>query len=124
MIDSGKKITSFILGVLTLAIGLFPLLAKFNVITFNIPGLDLFFSIAFWIFAAGGIFLLIDAHLEDHTLKVPTTIVAIILIVIGLIEILNSFGVVPFTIPFANEMFFYVLFIIEGLFLIIAAFAV
>lgn len=124
MIDSGKKITSFVVGVLILALGIIPLLNKFNVLAFQIPMMELMIKIAFWVFAAGGVFILIDAHLEDHAMKIPSTIIGILLIAVGLIEILFSFGTIGFHIPFLSDMIFYVLFVIEGLFLVIGGFAV
>jgi len=124
MIDSGKKITSFILGVIFLAVGVVPLLNDFGVIGFNLPLLSFAFSFAFWLFTIGGIFILVDAHLEDHTLKVPSTIIGILLMAIGVIGILSGFGIVPFAIPFMTPLVLEIMFTIEGLFLVIAAFAV
>ena len=124
MIDSGKKITSFVLGVVILAIGILPLLENFGMISFTVPFIGFATKIAFWIFAAGGLFILVDAHLEGHSLKMPSTILGILLLAVGLIEILYSFEVIGFHIPFLNEMIFYILFALEGLFLVIAAFAI
>jgi len=126
MIDSGKKISSFILGVIILALGLIPILEGFGVIGFKLPmaGLFMALKVASAIFAVGGVFILVDAHLEDHTLKVPSTIIGIILMGLGVFGLLSAFGVIPFGIPFMSAMVVNSLYTIEGLFLVIAAFAV
>ena len=94
-----------------------------GVISFNVPKLELILSIAFWIFAAGGVFILIDVLLEDHSMKHVSTAIGLALLVLGLVAILNNFGVISIPVPAINNMVFYALFVVEGLFLMIGAFA-
>jgi hypothetical protein len=123
MIDSGKKVTSFVLGIIIAAIGLFPLLNKFGIIGFAIPGLNLVLSFAFYLMIIGAVLMLVDAHLEDHALKVPSTIVGIVMLAVAAVEVIAGFGIIAFHIPMIAVALPYLL-VLEGAFLIIGAFAV
>lgn len=123
--DDPKNWSALLIGIILMALGLIPLLNKWGVIGFNLPGflLGIFSNIALYILAAGGLYLLIDSFMEDDTTRVISIGVALAIIAIGLIPLLNSFGVIGFTIPFLSPTLYQILFVLEGLFLFIAAFA-
>lgn len=116
---------SLILGVILIALGLIPLLNTWGIIGFALPGgiLGLILGIAPWIIAIVGVFLLVEGFLEDDAMRMITIIVALTIIGAGLIPILHSFGILGFTIPFLTPMILKIIFVVEGLFLAIAAFA-
>ncbi len=119
-----RKFVSFILGVIFLIIGLIPLLNKFNIIAFSLPPIG---NLILWILAViGGIWLIIDGISEDRSFSFGighiTIIVGLILLTIGLIPLLNSFGIIGFTLPSFLDMFNDFLFTIGGLLLIIGTF--
>ncbi len=123
--DDPKNWVAVIIGLLLLALGLIPLLNNFGVIGFGLPGFlnGIVSKIGLWIVAAGGLFLLIDSFLEDHSMRMISIVVALLILAVGIIPLLNSFGIIGFTIPFLSVNVYNIIFVIEGLFLLIAAFA-
>ncbi len=120
-----KNWISFFVGAFVLALGLIPILNILNVIKFDIPSnlIGIIISVAHWLIALGGFYLLYDAFLDWHEeLGKIAFWVALVMIAIGIIPILHSFNVLGFTIPFLSEIVFYVLFMIEGVFLIVVGF--
>ncbi|MBD3209110.1 hypothetical protein GF367_01670 [Candidatus Woesearchaeota archaeon] len=122
--DEPKGKISLLVGILITALGIIPLLNRVGVLGFNLPEfiLKLVPAVAIWIIPAAGFFLFIDAFDEDDTIRTVTIIVAFLLIVLGIIQILNQFGVIGFGLPL-TDMVYYIAFVVEGLFLIIATFA-
>ncbi len=119
-----RKIVSFILGIIFLILGLFPLLNKFNVISFAIPNIG---GLVLWILAViGGLWLIFDGLKEDQSFSFGighiTIIVGLILLAFGLIPLLYSFGIIPFTLPSFLNLVSEVIYAIAGIFLIIGAF--
>ncbi|MBT3406925.1 hypothetical protein HN419_07255 [Candidatus Woesearchaeota archaeon] len=124
--EAERSIPSLIVGIILLALGGIPLLANLGVIPNFLPGAltGIIGSIALYLIAAGGLYMIIDAFLEglDEPNGVVTLIVGLIIVAVGIINILNKFGILGFSVPFMNEMVYNILFVVEGLFLGIGAF--
>jgi len=125
-LDQPKGWISLILGLILVVLGVLPLLARFkilgaNPIQFitNILGMN----IAQYIVAIAGLVLIINAFMEADTLRIVSLIVGVIILAAGVIPVLNGAGVIPFNIPFLSDLVYQILFIVEGIFLVIAAFA-
>ena len=120
--DDPKNWSALIVGLLLMALGIIPLLNKLKVIGFGSFLNSLVPTIATFILAAGGIYLLIDSFMEDDHMRMMSIIVAIVIIAVGIIQMLHGFNIIGFEIPFVNDVVYYILFVIEGLFLFLAAF--
>ena len=122
--DEPKNYIACIVGLVLVAIGLIPLLNKMGMISWGIPTTidGLIMGFALYIITIAAVYLLIDSFMEDHGMRMISLVVAIVIAIMGLIPILNSFGLIGFTIPFLGPMLFYVIFLVEGVFLLIAAF--
>ncbi|MBN1275459.1 hypothetical protein JXA12_04175 [Candidatus Woesearchaeota archaeon] len=124
--DEPKGKISIIVGLIVLALAAIPLLNGWGVIGFNLPDfiVSLIPAVAIWALPALALFLFIDAVDEDDAIKTLTIILGIVFLIAGVIQILNSFGVLGFGIPFLGRpVVAEILLGIEGLFLIIATFA-
>ena len=123
-LDEGKGWLALIIGLVALALGLIPLLADFGVIGWNLPQflLDIMTTFMLYFIIIIAIVLFIDSIWEDDMLRIVSMVVAVLIVVAGLIPILNSFGVIGFTIPL-SQVFVSVLLMIEGIFLGIASVA-
>lgn len=112
---------SLILGLVSVALGLVPLLHMFGLIGFNLP-----FTIAGIILAVllivGGIFLLFDSVHQMH-LQGISIILGIIFIIMGGLPLLFNFGVISFDISgfLATELVKDILLMVSGVFLIFGA---
>jgi hypothetical protein len=126
--DEGKSWIAIIVGFFFLALGGIPLMNKLGWLGFNFPefvlkNLDV---IAVWAIAGGALILFFDAALWEgfsDAIQAITIIVAIIFLGAGVVQILSHFGVIGFSIPFLKGVVTQALLIVEGLFLVIAAFA-
>ena len=58
--------------------------------------------------------------MEDDTIKTVTLIVAALVVIAGVLSALYQFGAIGFSIPFLTYTVFNVIFVIEGILLIIA----
>ena len=69
--DDPKNWSALIIGFLLMALGILPLLQKFKVITWAgfLTGSWLM-TVAPYLLAAGGVYLLIDSFMEDDTMKI------------------------------------------------------
>jgi len=56
-------------------------------------------------------------------MRLISIIVAAVVLVLGLIPLLFNLGIIGFGLGFITVNWYYILFVIEGLFLVIAAFA-
>lgn len=115
---------SFFVGLLILAYGIVPVLNKFGVIGFNWPGAlgGLPFSIAMWIIAVAGAYVLMDGFIEppQHSLHWMLILAGIVLFVAGLIPILHAFKVIGLSLSFLdNLLVYYIIISLEGLLLVI-----
>ncbi|MFC1741822.1 hypothetical protein ACFL3V_04775 [Nanoarchaeota archaeon] len=124
-----KDIISFIVGALIFALGLLPLLSKFNIGPkwFNVWSF-LPITIVSWVIAVGALYLVIDSVIEitnSASIGFISIIIAFVCLAIGVLPILASFGIGPsfFSLSFlgpVSKFIYDVVFIIEGLFLMIA----
>jgi uncharacterized protein (DUF697 family) len=71
-----------------------------------------------WIVLIGSIFLVIDAITELGAKRLRSILAALIGVVLGLVPVLHSFNVIPFTIPVFGEIIYALAMIILGGFLI------
>lgn len=123
--DEPKSWIALIVGIIAAALGAIPLLSTWNIIGFTLPEfvLKLLDTIAIWVIAGIALLMFIDAIWEDDGIKTITIILALIFLAAGVIQILSNFGVIGFGIGFLKGMVAQILLVIEGFFLIIAAFA-
>jgi asparagine N-glycosylation enzyme membrane subunit Stt3 len=128
----GKDILSFVVGLVLFILGVLPLLGKFgigpewfNVWTF-LP-----IAIVFWVIALGALYLVINSVIEitnSASVGVLSIIIAFVCLVVGMLPIIHGFGLGPdfFALSFLGavaEYLYNVIFIIEGVFLMIAMIA-
>ena len=115
-----RKPISLLVGLLFVALGLIPLLFSFGVIGFDLP-----ISIAgiiLWVLSVvGGVILLWDAIGENmqimgigQQLRMASIAGGLLLLAVGLIPILNQFGVIGFSIPEFADIIKNVLFVVFG----------
>ncbi|MBI2664327.1 hypothetical protein HYX10_03225 [Candidatus Woesearchaeota archaeon] len=121
-----RQPVSGILGLIFLALGLIPLLHSLGVIDFTIPLVPT--GLILWVLAAiGGLVLLWDALSEnmptgiESQLKMASLIGGLLLLAIGVIPILNNFGVIGLTIPNIGETIINGLFVLVGVLLLYGA---
>ncbi len=113
---------SFFVGLLIFLLGLFPLIGKTAWLG---PLNSVVGQILVYILAFGGLFIIVDSFFEftfHSGLGITTLLVGLVVFGLGLIVILNGMGVVSFTIPFLSEIVYYILFMLEGLFLMLGCF--
>jgi hypothetical protein len=122
MLDEPKYWLSLIVGIVTTALGGIPLLNTWGLIKFTLP-FALPMNILLWLVAAVGAYLLIDTFLsEDDMMMWTSAIVSFIILAVAIVQILSSFGIIGFSIPFISLTLLKVLFVVEGIGLIIASF--
>jgi len=123
-----KDFISGIVGILLTFMGLFPLLSSFGIgpewFALHFLPVQLFA----YIVAGAGFFLAADSIreiLNNNHIGIWSFGVAVIVLIIGLFPLLNSFGIGPewFLFPWITQQIYYIIFIVEGVFLFIAAFA-
>lgn len=115
-----RKPISLFLGVVFLAFGLIPLLNQFGVIGFSIPQLPKI--ILYVLSVVGAVILLWDAIGEgmsmgmgiSQMLRPATFVMAVVLLAIGLIPLLNSFGVIGFNLPEFAAIVLNILYVVTG----------
>jgi hypothetical protein len=124
-----KDIISFIVGLLLFALGLLPLLAGFGI---GPAWFDLFkflpVTVFSWIIAVGALYLVVDSVIEitnSSAIGFVSIIIAFICLAIGVLPILASFGIGPafFSLSFlgaVGKYLYNIIFILEGVFLMIA----
>lgn len=127
MWEGGRSLLSLVIGILLAGFGLIPLLNKWGVIGFNIAFLDSITGmIIFYILAAAGLFLIIDGFMEGGFTEpwgMISIVVGFLVLVLGVIPLLNNFGVIGFSIPFLTITVYRIIFAIEGVIAIIGAWA-
>ena len=109
-------------GAVILLLGLLPMLGRFEFLN-NLP-----VSLLTWIVAGAGLYLAVNSIIEITNSNIVgwwSFGVAIAVLLIGLFPLLNSFGIGPewFQFNWLNRKAYNVIFIIEGVFLMIATFA-
>jgi len=113
---------SGIAGAVILLLGLFPLMGKFDFLN-NLPVILLI-----WIISGAGFYLMINSIIEITNSNIIGWVsfgVAIGALVIGIFPLLHGFGIGPSWFEFAwiGRTVYNLIFIIEGIFLMIATFA-
>ena len=117
---------SGLLGVIFLILGVIPLLNTFGILGFTIPITPV--GLILWILATiGGLVLVWDALTEkmptgiESQLRMASLLGALILLAIGVIPILNSFGVIGFSLPELADILKNILFTVVGVLLLYGA---
>jgi len=124
---SGRDWISFFVGLVLFLVGFIPLLKQFKVLGFGLPIFlnSLMAQIFFWIIAIAGVYIIIDGLIEPagHSLHIFLMILGFLFIIVGLIPILNKFGVISLNLSFlANLVVYNSIITIEGLMLMTAGF--
>ena len=113
---------SGLIGAVIFLLGLLPLLGKFEFLN-NLP-----VSLLTWIVAGAGLYLAVNSIIEITNSNIVgwwSFGVAIAVLVIGLLPLLHGFGIGPswFEFNWLNRTAYNIIFIVEGVFLMIATFA-
>lgn len=114
--------TSFFVGLVILLLGLFPLIGKGSYLG---PLNSVLGAIAIYIVAFGGLYVIVDSFFEftfHSGMGITTLLVGLLVLGVGLITILHEMGKIGFSIPFVGMTFYNILFVLEGLFLMIGCF--
>ncbi len=125
VLDEPKGWVALIVGLLVTAIGGIPLASSLNLLPFSLPGFiaNLIPAIAIWLIPAIALLLFIDSAVwEEDFSRMISVLVALVFLVLGIIEILHKFSIISFGIPFLTDTVYYIIFLLEGIFLILAAF--
>lgn len=118
----GRKIMSIILGLILLVLGLIPLLNMMGVISFSLPTLPEF--ILWTAGMVGAIVLIVDGFQEmqefgfGKIIMVMSFLVALVIFLYGL----NSFNILPFSLPPLGVMFVNIILVVAGILLVIGGF--
>lgn len=120
-----KDWISFFVGLVVAALGVVPILNKMNVISFTLP---LPVNIFAFIVAGAGFYLMVDSFIEitnSNTIGWFSFLLAILFLAVGVMQTLHGFDIGPafFALSFISDFVYYIIFIVEGLFLMIACFA-
>ncbi|MBT7903117.1 hypothetical protein HN587_04570 [Candidatus Woesearchaeota archaeon] len=128
MLETRDFVAMFV-GIAIIALGLLPLLSKLGVgpswFALSLPT-----NILSYVIAAGALFLVYASIIEitnSNGMGSISIIVALVLLSIGLLPILNGFGIGPafFSLSFLaglGDYLFHIIFIVEGFFLLISGF--
>ncbi len=113
-----KDWISGLVGLIILCLGLFPLLNRYNIgpgwFAFNLP-----VKLLSWVVVIGGFYLIINSFIEITNSNVVGWVsffIAAVITVLGVLQVLGK-------ITLISGMVFNIIFIIIGLFLMIATFA-
>jgi hypothetical protein len=119
-----KHWLALFIGIILIALGGIPLLSKWGLVDFNLPlsMLGVIEGIALWIISAAGFYLLIDSFFEEPGIRILSILVSLAVLAVGIIPLLHSFGTIAFSIPFLSTTIYYIVFVVEGIFLVIASF--
>ena len=113
---------SGLIGAVIFLLGLLPILGKFTFLN-NLP-----ISLLIWIVAGAGFYLMVNSIIEITNSNIIgwwSFGIAISVLIIGLLPLLHSFGIGPswFEFKWLSRAIYNIIFIIEGVFLMIATFA-
>lgn len=119
---------SLLIGGVVFLMGLFPLLAQFGVgpAWFAMEFLPV--TIISWVVAVAALYLVYASIVEITNSSVVgniSIIVAFLVLAVGLLPILKGFGIGPsfFALPWLTPLIYRIVFMVEGLFLIFAMWA-
>ncbi len=123
-----KDWISFFIGALLTAAGALPLLNKFNIgpSAFKLDFLPL--AIFSYVVAVAGFYLMVNSVIEitnSNAIGWISFLVAVALMAVGVLQVLSKFSIGPafFKLEFITDTVYYLIFTIEGIFLMIATFA-
>ena len=113
---------SGLVGLIIFLLGLLPLMGKFEFLN-SLP-----VSLLTWIVAGAGFYLAINSIIEITNSNIVgwwSFIVAVVVLIIGMFPLLHTFGVGPswFEFKWLTPAAYHIIFVVEGLFLMIATFA-
>ncbi len=121
--DDPKNWSALLIGLLLMALGVIPLLNTFKVITWGtFLHANWLISVFPYLLAVGGVYLLIEAFMEDDHWRLVSIVVALLVIAVGVLQILSVFKVIGLNLSFITPLVYNILFAIEGFFLVIASF--
>jgi hypothetical protein len=127
MMDA-KDWVSFFVGLVLAATGVLPLISKLGAgpSWFALEFLPL--NIASFIVAIAGFYLMINSVIEitnSNAVGWISFLIAVIVMAAGILQSLYNFSIGPswFALGFIKETIYYIIFTIEGIFLMIATFA-
>jgi hypothetical protein len=123
MMGGPRKPISLLLGLAFIILGGLPLLNKFGVLSFEIPPVT---GVILWVLAiVGGVILMWDAISEGimamgitQQIRMASIIGGLVLLAVGIIPMLHSFGMIGFDIPVFAAVVQHVLFVVFGVLLI------
>ena len=119
--DTPKSLPGLILGLIILAMGIFPLLNQFGVISFNLPYTPAGIVLEI-ILTIGGVYLFIMGIMEDvDFMKWVSIIAGIIVTTIGILPLLANFGI-NIAVPFLAFLYSPYLYVVIGLLMLIGVF--
>src|SRR3989338_2327631 len=128
MLDT-KDYLSFFVGAILTVTGLLPLLEKFKMgpSWFALEFLPV--QIFAYIVAVAGFYLMVNSVIEitnSNAIGWLSFLVAAIVMVLGVLQVLSNFkiGLSWFALSFIKDTVYYIIFTIEGVFLMIATFAI
>ncbi len=124
-IDEAKGWISALVGLVLLVFGAIPILSNFNLLPFKLPVFmsSLPAQLLPFIIAVGAFWLIIDAFMEDGGIRAISLIIGVLILAVGVLTLLNRFKIIGFALPFVTPMVYSVMFVVLGIFLIIAGFA-
>ncbi len=118
---------SGLVGLILFLLGLFPFLASFGKgpawFNFSLP-----VTLMGWVVAIGGFYLIINSFVEITNSNIVgwmSLSIAAAVTLLGGLHVLGSMGVVSgfFAVKWINDLFFHIIFMVLGLFLMIATVA-
>ncbi len=113
---------SFFAGVIIFLLGLFPLIGKEAWLG---PVNSVLGNVLVYILAFGGLYIIVDSFFEftfHSGIGITTLLVGLVVFGLGLVVILSSMNVISFSVPFLSPIVYYILFMLEGLFLMLGCF--
>lgn len=124
---SAKHWISILIGLLLMALGILPLLSKLGIIGMAFDTWLGKIAVVFaYIVAGAGLYLIIDSFHEigsmAPTIGWITLITGLLVLALGIIQALHSFGTISWQIPTLPDAVYYAIFIFEGILLFIAGF--
>jgi len=123
-----KDWISLFVGAIIFLLGFLPIINKMGTGPewFSLHFLPI--AIFSYIASAAGFYLMIESVIEITNSNIIgwwSFIIAVVVLIIGLPPLLNSFGIGPawFAFPWLSQTIYHIIFMIEGIFLMIACFA-
>jgi len=120
MLHSVRHWISFLVGALVFLLGLFPLIGKSLGPVSSIIG-----GIAAYIVAFAGLYIIVDSFFEfsfHSGVGLGTLIIGLLVFSFGIVVVLSLHGIISFKVPEISMFIYNVLFILEGLFLMLGSF--